>query len=597
MISADFITFFMLKMKKKLAKKHISDTYLIQGYSQHILQRNVYLRDNGIFYFRKTVKGKAILKSLQTKDPLLAVFLTNRLREKLMNEDDIISLVKSLTDPKAQKKREEEFLKQAEKANRHYEQSVLAENPDYILRKQIFLSLHPDKSEDYIFDNMNELYTEEINNKLNLQNTTISSAQPTVYQEPHKMIDIWKEYRYEHYIKNKLLTQKNKIKDIDNQPEEDLINLLTKHNRNELNRHDGHMKIILESLPETIEEIDNNPTVLKELMNKLYVYEYEPGKHWASNALSRVLEPIKGMLKESYSKLLLHNYGQCRMNLNKETSKIQQATKIRLPFDNTDLKKIFKMCVDLLNHDFSFIKSAKEDKTNPIHKKKNFIIRKTNKKTLVELYPESIVYSAILALYSGCRANACSTIRFKNIDIENKTISIEYDDEDDIRSQEKRLKDSNVSNASIREIPWPDMLTDLGFEKYVKHNKREYGAKAYVYEGTLRTNKKNKDKLTYRTGTINEIFNQLLLLLRIQLAPETNTVKTFHSLKTTFYSYNQKLPDKAALRALAGNKPPKNSNNEEIHYEKSNLDLMREALKQIKYPGEEILHEYINSTK
>ena len=506
--------------------------------------------------------------------------------------------LKSLTDPEAIKQREEDFLKRADKANRQYEISILSKDADYIKRKQIYLSLYPDKNENYIYDNLQELYTDEINNKLKVHSINVSASENNTQKETHKMTDLWKTYRYEHYIIGKLIANKTKPKDIENKSEEDLIKMLEEHDKNELNRHDGHMEVILGYLPETIEEIDNKPIVLKELMNKLYAHEYEPGKHWASGAIERVLEPIKGILSETSANLIIHNYGQYKQNINIESSKVQQPTKERLPFDKNDLHIIFKMFVDLLKHDFSFINKAKQDKSNRINnKKKNFIIRKTNKKSLVELYPESIVYAALLGLYSGCRANACSTIRFKNIDMENKTISIEYDKDNDIRSQEKRLKDSNVSSASIRTIPWPNILTDLGFEKYIKHQQRLYGIKAYIFEGILKTNRNNKEKQTYRTGTINEIFNELLLLLNIQPAPETNTIKTFHSLKTTFYSYNQTLPDKAALRALAGNKPPKNSDNEGKHYEKSTLDLMRETLEKIHYPGEEILQEYIKTLK
>ncbi len=586
-------------MKKKLAIKYKADTNLIHVYSNQVLRPNLYLRENGIFYFRKTIRGRQLLKSLKTKDPLLAVFLTNRLKESLMNKDidDLVALINNQSDPEAKRKQEEDFLQRAERANRKYEISVLSKDSDYIIRKQIFLSLHPDKNEDYIYDHLSELYSDEINSKLQYTNVATLNSIPT---KKHKIADLWKEYRYEHYIKHALLDlQKVKIEDINDKNEQELIKMLTKHHRYELTRHEGHMKFILNILPETIEEIDTKPSILRELMNRLYSYEHKEGKYWTAKSLERVLEPIKGILDEAKRNLIIKNYDNYAKNLHIEPSKVKQPSNEREPFDDTSLPKIFQMLVDLHKHDFSFIHEAYEDKSNPIHKKDglSFIISKTNKTPPVEQYPEPIVYAVLIGLYSGCRAGASSTIRFTNIDIENKTISIKFDSDNNIRSQEKHLKASNVSKASIRTIPWPDVLLGLGFEKYVKHNKRLYGKEAYLFEGILRTNKNKPDKLTFRTSTISEIFRLLLVLLKIKPDTETGILKDFHSLKTTFYTYNQSLPNQGAVRALAGNKAPKNADTDDQFYKKSTLDLMRETMKQIHYPGEEILLEYIKTLK
>lgn len=564
-------------MKNIIENSQITDVKLMQIGMCQVKQFNLCLR-NGIFYFRRMVKGKRIFLSLRTSDPYLAVYLAKNLKvammkpyDKLTKEEQTVKEYKELFKEiclkhgsfddsalnqadfdseseywlaKVQLAQKQTSDKFAEQHIKYHEIITPYSNRDRGQeRMDIYCSLYPDKK----MPEYKELFSKEINDILYGRYTAVNEAIPVCpTKETHTLANAWEQYCNHQYGTN--------------------------NNGEEATKRNHRMETIFDNIPaKTLEEIDDKPEVLDELMKALYSLTIQTGKHkgkpYSVKTIQDMLIPFKSLIGYARTNKWIINEDILKKKLTVNSKLVSNKGLEQLPFSESDLQKIFTALKNIKNGDFSIFDNRK------CEGKGKFI-------KFIKEYPEAFYFSALLSFYTGGRANSCITIRHRDIDIDKDIISI-IKNGDDAREQHKKLKTS----ASERDVPIANILKQLGFMEYLKKHKKKYGNEAYIFEEAIRTKTDG-----YRPKTINEMFNTFLQLLGIKPDNDKNN-KTFHSIRKTFYTYGAKnnIPDKA-LRTIAGS-ATKTGDVVNDYYMKPTDKQLADYVNMITYPYENCLYK------
>lgn len=525
-------------MKNIIENSQTTDVKLMQIGMCQVKQFNLCLR-NGIFYFRRMVKGKRIFLSLRTSDPYLAVYLAKNLKvammkpyNKLTNEEQAVQEYKEMfkeislklghfddsalkhgdfsSDSEywlakiqlAQKQLSDKF---AEQHIKYHEMITQYSNRDRGQeRMDIYCSLYPEKG----MPEYKELFSKEITDMLYGRYTTSGNIPACQTKESHTLGDAWNQFCKQQYGSN--------------------------NNGEEAKKRNHRMQTIFDNIPvKTLEEIDDKPEVLEELMTALYSLKIENGKNkgkpYSVKTIQDMLIPFKSLIGYARTNKWIYNEDIIKKKLTVNSNIVSNKGVEQLPFEEADLQKIFTALRNIKNGDLSIFDNCE------CAEKGKFI-------KFIKEHSKVFYYAALVAFHTGGRANSCITIRHRDIDIDKDIISIRKIG-DDTREQHKKLKTS----ASERNVPIANILKQLGFIEYLKKHKKKYGNEAYIFEEAIKT--KNDG---YRPKTINEMFNIFLQLLGIKPDNDRHN-KTFHSIRKTFYTYGNYtgIPDKV-LRTIAG---------------------------------------------
>lgn len=482
-----------------------TDTKLIPP----IYVRNLCVR-NGIFYFRRMVKGKRILKSLRTKNPLLAQYLI--LEMELCNIVENQGVTKEIT-----------------KKNFTYNKFMLLSN-------QTETQNHNKQKERYM--------------------TNITQNAKGTQTSGHSISEIWKN-RVDHAFDTK--------------------NQKTANTR---------VETMLSMLGcSTIEDLDADPQKLDEMKAKLFEYEQPAGKNKGKKYTKKTIKEhfrlMRQIIMTADNEFELQNTDKMIRKLkltNTTASKDLAQTKKRVPFDEEDYKKLFECMLKVKNNDLSGLQSMKEK----CAQEDKFLIER------LYTYPQQWYFAILLALYTGARANAISTLRHQDIDMTNNTIYFHINDylvqQQDIREKQKKLK----TEESERVVPIASvLLNDLGLKNYLKLHERKHGNSAFIFEEFITT------KEGYKDSYMNQAINKLFVYLGIKPDKDSKVLKDFHSLKKCFYSCNlDNVGGLEVLEALAGNKPSNNSIAARC-YTQLSMDTAKStlinAVEKINYPHIDIL--------
>lgn len=249
-------------------------------------------------------------------------------------------------------------------------------------------------------------------------------------------------------------------------------------------------------------------------------------------------------------------------------------------------------------------------------------------------YPQAYAYTCLIALFLGVRATSIATIRHKDIKyhkttikdpITNTTKSINipcihfYKDEKLVKAKDPRELVKHLKNKKNKEfnrwIPIPSLIWEtLGFKNYVERHKKEFinikdkkqylkewsshnikqtrktqpehyercsGDEYFLFEEVIKTNE------GYRTKYINDTINRFLILLKIKPEKDSDEMKDFHSFKTSFYSYNRFIP-LDILETIAGNSVSNTAVAIE-NYTDRDLSTIYSFVEQITFPHIELL--------
>lgn len=227
-----------------------------------------------------------------------------------------------------------------------------------------------------------------------------------------------------------------------------------------------------------IQEIDKNPQIIDQLRQSLIDYIQtsgkNKGKHFSIRTIKEYFRLLRRIIKACDENQKLKNFETIWKKTSSERFRIDKnlTKKERLPFNNEDYKKLFTFLASLQKHQFSQINFLL--KSFPEHKKDLMKIKKN---------PEAFFYTILIALFTGSRATAITTLRHQDIDLNNKLIK--FDKKDficDEREKLKRLK----TEESKRTVPIADLLlNELGLKHYLKTHEKLYGPEAFIFEEAI----------------------------------------------------------------------------------------------------------------
>jgi hypothetical protein len=510
----------------------------IENYSHHDVKlipvdnpkrKNLWVR-NDVFYVRKMINGKRVLKSLGTSDPYLAIFLLTRYQERIM-VNEMVDIPKDILDDVRKNE-------------------PLHNDPTYRARVLVWQQENPGK-----IHTPADIYPEF--SKKNIKNPDIvqTSTKP---KEQHKLIDIWNNDIKHHF-----------------------------QNPSDETKANDRIQVIIDNIPvDTIEAIDENPAVLDLMKEKVYNHIItkgsRKGKYWSYGTIKDAFGYFKQVISKSQENLWIKNESSMLKKLEIDSRDVKGESIDVLPLDEIDLPILFKALSDIKKREFKFMDEAMGDMTNPIHqsKEKGRIKR-------IRQYPDALFYSSLISFFTGSRANASITLRHSDIDIEHKSMSIAYDAiEDEENNEDKRSKKKKLkTKSSIRIVSIAPKLVELGLIDYLKQHELKYGKEAFIFEEAIKT------KNDYRDSYVNETFNQLLILLKIKPSKDSGKNKTFHSIKKAFYTFNRLVPgiDFASLKEIAGNKNKVGDVANDWYVKPTWLQQV-ETINKITYPGIEQLY-------
>lgn len=331
---------------------------------------------------------------------------------------------------------------------------------------------------------------------------------------------------------------------------------------------------------ENVEDIDNDPQIIDQLRQSLSDYVQvsgkNKGKHFSVKTIKEYFRLLRRVIKVHDENHKLKNFETIWRKTSSEKFRTDKnlTKKERLPLNNEDYKKLFTFLAELKKHRFAQLNFML--KMHPEYKKDLITIKN---------YPDAFLYTIMIALFTGSRANAITTLRHQDIDLENKIFKFNKNDQsDDAREKLKHLK----TDESKRSVPIADvLLNELGLEQYLKTHEKLHGSEAFIFEEAIKNNN------SYSPNIINLYVNTLFSCLEIKPDKDSTYMKDFHSLKKSFYSANCKtgIPLEM-LEALAGNKPSNGSLAAKVYTQismETAAESMFEAVNNISYPFIELL--------
>ena len=293
-----------------------------------------------------------------------------------------------------------------------------------------------------------------------------------------------------------------------------------------------------------VEDIEKQPQVLDTMFEKLSQYKQPNGKNKGQGLSKQVIRDtvnyIKQVIETAEDKWYICKTGDIfrKLQLKKHVYSNWEfkAPVKRETVAEDEFKIIFQALYKLHKHDLDFIDKAFQE---------GVVASKLLNR--IKAHPDIFFYAILFSLFSGSRANATITLRHKDIDIENKKISIKKDKNIDARERYKALK----TKVSERDIPIPEILIELGFLDYLSKHEQQFGKDAFIFEEAIA----NKSGVGYRIKNVNEAVNALWKVLGIKPAKDSGEILDMHSLKTSFYTLNEEVLSTNMLEALAGNAP------------------------------------------
>ena len=470
---------------------------------------------NGIFYFRKMVKGKRILKSLRTQNPILAQYLVLELETMYL--------------------------------------LGIRNNPSIVTK--LVTKKNFTKNKNMLFSNT-LLAQEHYKHKGQQMDNAASNITPTV---GHPIQEIW-ENRVDHGF--------------------------NKTNQKTADTRVTTMLSILSRLGcSTIEDLDATPHKIDEMKKELFEYKQPSGKNKGQKYTKKTIKEHFRLLRQiivtADNEFGLENTDKMIRKLKLSSSvatKDLSQTKERVAFDEDDYKKLFECMAKVKNRDLSELNAMRKNYTRD----DKFLIDR------LYTYPDQWYFAILLALYTGARSNAITTLRHQDIDLTNNTINFHINksliQHKDIREMQKRLK----TDESERVVPIASvLLNDLGLKNYLIQHELAHGKSAFIFEEFISTENGYKDSY------LNQSVNKLFIQLGIKPTKDSKVLKDFHSLKKCFYSCNLgHAGDLEVLEALAGNKPSNNSVAARC-YTQLSMDTSKatliNAVEKITYPHIDIL--------
>ncbi len=325
-----------------------------------------------------------------------------------------------------------------------------------------------------------------------------------------------------------------------------------------------------------IEDLAAQPDLIYTMINKFRDTPIQAGTHKGKTISAKTLKNYLLLLRQVINHAADREWID---NADKLISKLQ-IRKIkgfgvsirREPLSEPDFEKLFECLDKLLHQDTTFL-------NQPI----NLSSAELNRVDTIKRYPIQISYVILICLFTGSRACGAITIRHKDVNCRNKTITISRNEtiiqQGDLRETYKKLKTMD----SERKIPIATVLEELGLIEYIKRHELRCGSQAFIFEEVIQ----NKNKQGYRPKVMNECVNVLFKVIGIK--PHTNDqfLLDMHSLKESFYSHNEQNVSKDMLEAIAGNKPSGRGISSRV-YNKQSFDRlpmkMIHAVNLITYP-------------
>ena len=326
-----------------------------------------------------------------------------------------------------------------------------------------------------------------------------------------------------------------------------------------------------------IEALDAQPELIYDMLDKFRKSTIQTGGHKGETlsikTIKRYTMPLRQVINYANDMEWIENAHKLLKFLELKRIKGFKGSVRREPLAEPDLEKLFR----------TLYKMLQSDTDEFIHKKCKLQSQDHSKLTTITQYPVQISYAILLCLFTGSRACAITTLRHWDTDLTNKTITIAQNKElvakGDIREKHKHLKTAD----SERKLPIANVLIELGIIDYLIRHRAKYGNEAFIFEDVII----NKNRQEYRPRQINEAVNTLFKILEIK--PQTNDLLLLdmHSLKESFYSYNDSNVSKDMLEAIAGNKPSGRGISSRV-YNKQSFDRlpmkMIHAVNLITYP-------------
>lgn len=331
-----------------------------------------------------------------------------------------------------------------------------------------------------------------------------------------------------------------------------------------------------------IEDLSADPELIYSMLDKFRNTPIQQGGHKGQtlslNSLKRYIMMLRQVINHAADMDWIDNKDKLISKLQLRKIKGFESSVRREPLAEPDFEKLFRCIYGLLHNDTSMLGTqccelSSEERSRIKH---------------IEQYPRQIAYVILLCLFTGSRACAAETIRHKDIDLDNKTISI-CRDETLIKNGDKREKYKQLKTIdSERKIPIADILNQLGFCDYISQHKSLYGTEAFIFEECI----KNKTNRGYRPKTMSYCVNTLFKIIGVKPQKNDTYMLDMHSLKESFYSHNEMRISRDMLEALAGNKPSGKSISSRVYNKQSFTRLptkMIEAVNSLSYPHIEIL--------
>lgn len=351
---------------------------------------------------------------------------------------------------------------------------------------------------------------------------------------------------------------------------------------------------------EYIEDLDKEPVKITNMIDSLPKLVQTEGKNKGQPISKKVtletLKVLRTTVIRAYDLGYVKNKTDIldKIHLPKYIEKGLKAKEQREPFSESDLRIIFRDIMPLFMEKIKLNKFKKAvsaiNPTNPKEKEYKTHLERVAK------YPYVFFYYILICLFTGSRANAVATLRYKDIEFlhKHKYFYFHIDKnlvaQGDIREKAKQLKGerNDLNPDAERKVPIAHKIYRNGLAAYLAKHKKKYGEDAFIFEEAIITNKD-----TYRPKNIPDSINALLKFHKIKPAPNSGTLKDVHSFKTGFFSYNITRINDILLQVIAGNKPISN-NIVTQHYTRvsydNNMKDLEDAVNDIRYPHDYYLY-------
>ena len=339
----------------------------------------------------------------------------------------------------------------------------------------------------------------------------------------------------------------------------DIWNNVVKHNfgrANDLKTATERLQRAVDCLGvETIEKLFEEPALLDNMYSGLACYVIPNGRYAGCCLSKGTIKDTVGYLKQVIDVSVLNKWVTEDMCVSKRLALKKYvyanwnfcAKKERVALSEQELKQLFVALRKLKDRDFDLIDEA-------IAKKRGDVLLLRD----IKNNPDIIFYVTLLALFTGARANAVSTLRHKDIDIRNKTVSFGIDEKlvknGDVREKCKRLKNQDAT----RVLPVAQIIEELGFFVFLSAQRVKNGVDAFIFEDAVA----NKNGIGYRIPNISEAVNEFLKILGFKANVGGGELLDMHSFKKSFYTYNSSGSNnfpRNLLEIFGGNKPSVNA--------------------------------------